>query len=128
MKLCEVENKHELDPKKYQKLVGCLRYLIQTRPDMAYLVGILSPYMQHPRESYRTTIKHVLWYLQGTKAHGINYKRNGDKRLVGYTNSSYNTNMDEGKSITSHVFYYGSSLITWCSQKQYIVALSSCEA
>jgi len=35
---------------------------------------------------------------------------------------------DDGKSTTGHVFYFGGSPISWCSQKQNVVALSSCEA
>lgn len=95
---------------------------------MAYSVGILSRYMQSPMESHDTTIEHVLRYLQGTKAHGIMYERTRQKTLVGYSDSSYNTILDDGKSTIENIFYYGSSPITWCSQKQDIVSLSSCEA
>lgn len=36
--------------------------------------------------------------------------------------------IDDGRSTHGHVFYLNESPITWCSQKQEIVALSSCEA
>nr|GEY78732.1 hypothetical protein [Tanacetum cinerariifolium]GEZ83138.1 hypothetical protein [Tanacetum cinerariifolium] len=48
-------------------------------------------------------------------------------RKVGYTDSSNNVDIDDGRSTTAHVLYLGTSHITWCSQKQTIVALSSCE-
>ena len=48
--------------------------------------------------------------------------------LIGYSDSSYNVDPDDGKSTTGHIFYFGGNQITWCSQKQEIVALSSCEA
>ena len=35
---------------------------------------------------------------------------------------------EKGRSTSGHVFYLGSSPITWTSQKQPTVALSSCEA
>nr|GEW50763.1 hypothetical protein [Tanacetum cinerariifolium] len=57
---------------------------------------------------------------------GIKYKRGNDVRLVGY--NSHNVDIDDGRSNTGHVFYLGTSLITWFSQKQTPVALSSCEA
>nr|GEW87949.1 hypothetical protein [Tanacetum cinerariifolium] len=36
--------------------------------------------------------------------------------------------IDDERSTTGHVFYLGTSPITWCSQKQTTVVLSSCEA
>ncbi|GJU00576.1 uncharacterized mitochondrial protein-like protein [Tanacetum coccineum] len=57
-----------------------------------------------------------------TTSFGIKYKRGNDMRLMGYSDT------DDGRSTTGHVFYLGTSPITWCSQKQTTVALSSCEA
>ncbi|GJT66238.1 uncharacterized mitochondrial protein-like protein [Tanacetum coccineum] len=45
---------------------------------------------------------------------------------AGYSDSSHNVDIE--RSTTGHVFYLGTSPITWCSQKQTTVALSSCEA
>ncbi|GJS59773.1 uncharacterized mitochondrial protein-like protein [Tanacetum coccineum] len=70
--------------------------------------------------------KMILRYLKGITSFGIKYKRGNDMRLVGY--SSHNVDIDDGRSTTRHVFYLGTSPITWCSQKQTTVALSSCEA
>lgn len=47
---------------------------------------------------------------------------------MGYSDSSHNVDVDDGKSTTSHVFYLDESPITWYYQKQEIFALSSCEA
>ena len=48
--------------------------------------------------------------------------------LVGYCDSSHNIDEDDGRSTAGHVFYLNNCPITWCSQKQETVALSSCEA
>ncbi|XP_024014410.1 uncharacterized protein LOC112088375 [Eutrema salsugineum] len=56
----------EIDATKYMKTIGCLRYLIHTRPDLSFAVGVLSRYMQDPQESYGAAIKQCLRYLQGT--------------------------------------------------------------
>nr|GFA57630.1 ribonuclease H-like domain, reverse transcriptase, RNA-dependent DNA polymerase [Tanacetum cinerariifolium] len=37
---------------KYQSLIGCLRYLLHTRPDLSYSVGLLSRFMQEPKEQH----------------------------------------------------------------------------
>nr|GEW22933.1 zinc finger, CCHC-type [Tanacetum cinerariifolium] len=52
----------------------------------------------------------------------------GSLRIIGYSDSSYGINTDQGKGTTGIVFYFGESPITWCTQKQPTVALSSCES
>ncbi|GKC17695.1 hypothetical protein Tco_1014477, partial [Tanacetum coccineum] len=79
-----------------------------------------------PRESHARAMKQILRYLKGTTSFGIKYKRGNAMRLVGY--SGHNVDIDDGRSTTGYVFYLGTSPITWCSQKQTTVVLSSCEA
>ncbi|KAG7588970.1 Zinc finger CCHC-type [Arabidopsis suecica] len=122
------EEKSEADTTMYHRRIGCLRYLLHTRPDLTFSVGVVSRYMQDPKESHGNALKQILRYLQGTLAYGLTYKKGGTKKIVGYSDSSHNVDPDDGRSTTGHVFYYGDSPITWCSQKQPTVALSSCEA
>nr|GEX60086.1 zinc finger, CCHC-type [Tanacetum cinerariifolium] len=112
----------------YRSLIGCLRYLLHTRPDLSYSVGLLSRSMQEPREQHMKAIRQVLRYVQGTKDHGITYKHNGGNKIHGYSDSSYGVNTQEGKGTTGIIFYYGESPISWSTQKQTTVALSSCES
>lgn len=84
--------------------------------------------MHSPRESHGNALKQVLRYLRGTLGFGLVYKKGGLKKLVGYSDSSHNTDLDDGKSTTGYLFCFGETPITWCSQKQETVALSSCEA
>ncbi|GJW81119.1 ribonuclease H-like domain, reverse transcriptase, RNA-dependent DNA polymerase [Tanacetum coccineum] len=62
---------------EYRSLIGCLRYLLHTRPDLSYSVGLLSRFMQEPKEQHMKAIKKVLRYVKGTKDYGITYKHNG---------------------------------------------------
>nr|GEY26303.1 hypothetical protein [Tanacetum cinerariifolium] len=94
--------------------------------DLTYSVGVVSRYMQSPIESHARVIKQILRYRKGTTLFGIEYKRGNDMRLIGY--SSHNVDIDDGRSTTEHVFYLGTSAITWCLQKQTTMALSLCEA
>ncbi|GJV25153.1 putative RNA-directed DNA polymerase [Tanacetum coccineum] len=113
---------------EYRSLIGCLRYLLHTRPDLSYYVGLLSRFMQEPREQHMKAIRQVLRYVKGTKDHGITYKHNGGNKIHGYSDSSYGVNTQEGKGTTGIIFYYGESPISWSTQKQATVALSSCES
>ena len=130
LKLSKALKEEEIDATSYRRNVGCLRYLLHTRPDLAYCVEVLSRYMQAPRVSHGAAMKQCLRYLQGTTMYGITFERTGSKllKIVGYSDSSHNVDEDDGRSTTGHIFYAGDSPITWCSQKQETVALSSCEA
>nr|GEU96890.1 ribonuclease H-like domain, reverse transcriptase, RNA-dependent DNA polymerase [Tanacetum cinerariifolium] len=112
----------------YRSLIGCLRYLLHTRPDLSYSVGLLSRFMQEPREQHMKAIRQVLRYVKGTKDYGITYKHNGGNEIHGFSDSSYGVNTQEGKGTTGIIFYYGESPISWSIQKQATVALSSCES
>ena len=130
LKLAKSEKERDIDATNYRKIIGCFRSLLHTRPDLSYCIGVLSWYMANPKESHGIAIKQCLRYLQGTTTLGLNFGRSKDEemKLVGYSDSSYNTDPDDGRSVTGHIFYLGQSPITWCSQKQETVAVSSCEA
>ncbi|GJR08094.1 ribonuclease H-like domain, reverse transcriptase, RNA-dependent DNA polymerase [Tanacetum coccineum] len=127
-KLVKAEDGNSVDATYYRSLIGSLRYLLHTRPDLSYSVGLLSRFMQDPKDHHLKAIKQVIRYIKGTKEHGIIYKKEGGCRITGYSDSSYGINTDQGKGTTGIVFYFGESPITWCTQKQPTVALSSCES
>ena len=84
--------------------------------------------MDEPKESHGAALKQVLKYLRGTTSLGLQFVRSKKKEIIGFSDSSHNVDEDVGRSTHDHVFYLDESPITWCSQKQEIVALSSCEA
>jgi hypothetical protein len=51
LKLRRDSTTEEVDATQYQRLVGSLRYLVHTRPDLAFSVGYVSQFMQHRRWS-----------------------------------------------------------------------------
>ncbi|GJX84602.1 zinc finger, CCHC-type containing protein [Tanacetum coccineum] len=127
-KLIKTEGGELVDATEYRSLIGCLRYLLHTRPDLSYSVGLLSRFMQEPREQHMKAIRQVLRYIKGTLNFGITYYKKAGCKLLGYSDSSYGINIEEGKGTTGIVFYLGNSPISWSSQKQPTVALSSCES
>nr|GEZ30476.1 zinc finger, CCHC-type [Tanacetum cinerariifolium] len=94
-------------PTEYRSLIGCLRYLLYTRPDLSYSVGLLTRFMQEPREQHMKAIRQVLRHVKGTKDYGITYKHNEGNKIHGYSDSSYEVNTQEGKGTTGIIFYYG---------------------
>ena len=52
------------DPNKYRMIIGSLIYLmINTRPDIAFSVTLLSRFMQEPKEKHWRCLKNLLRYL-----------------------------------------------------------------
>lgn len=129
----EVINKDEgglgVDPTKFKSVIGGLRYLVHTRPDIAYSVGIVSRFMEKPTMMHLNAAKRILRYIKGTLDYGLIYTKDSDNKvLIGYSDSDLAGNVEDGKSTGGMVFYLNKNLITWASQKQKCVALSSCEA
>ena len=128
LKFSKAQGEKSVDEREYRRVIGCLRYLLHTRPDLSYSVGVMSRYMAEPKTSHAAAMKQVLRYLKGTLSCGLVFRRGTNSKLVGYSDASHNVDEDDGRSTTGHMFYFRDSPITWCSQKQETVALSSCEA
>jgi hypothetical protein len=119
-----------VNPTTYRSLIGSLRYIVNTRPDMAFAVGVMSRYMEAPSKDHWAAVKHILRYLKGTIKYGCKYERGTDLKLflVGFSDCDFAGDAEDRKSTTGVVYFLGKNLVTWASQKQKIVALSSCEA
>nr|XP_043615342.1 secreted RxLR effector protein 161-like [Erigeron canadensis] len=109
-------------------MVGCLRYLTHTRPDICFSVGYVSRFIQEPTQTHYQVLKKIMRYIKGTSNFGVFYPKGGMNKLCGFSDSSHSVDIDDGKSTTGVVFYFGNAPITWNSQKQNTVALSSCQA
>ena len=73
----------------YMKIVGNLIYLTLTRIDLAFVVGVLSWFMQSPKGSHLATIQRFLRYVRTTLNYGLEFKRKSKCNLFGYCNVDY---------------------------------------
>lgn len=113
----------------FKSLVGGFRYLVHTCPDTAFSVGIVVRFIERPTNLHLNAVKRILQYVKGTINFGLNYTRGtGNYLLSGYSDSDMAGDVEDRRSTGGMVFYLNESLITWVSQKQRCVALSSCEA
>ncbi|XP_039827389.1 secreted RxLR effector protein 161-like [Panicum virgatum] len=130
LKLSTKSTTPEVDATMYRSLVGSLRYLVHTWPDIAFAVGYVSRFMEKPRQEHLVAVKHLLRYIAGTTEYGLVYPKlsSGDNNLIGYSDSDMGGDIDERKCTTGVLFFLGEMPVTWQSQKQKAVALSTCEA
>ena len=119
----------EVDPSHYRRLIGSLRYLVHTRPDLAFAVGYVSQFMERPTVEHQGAVKRILRYIADMLDFGLHFtKAPGSARFIGYTDSDLAGDIDTGRSTGGVLFFLGNCLVSWHSIKQKVVALSSCEA
>lgn len=118
------------DSKRYQKLIGALLYIaVNTRPDIAASVTILSQFNKQPVDTDWTEAKRVLRYLKGTKDKRLRLGGQGSiNQLIGFADASWAENRPDRKSNSGYIFQLFGGSISWGCRKQTCVALSSTEA
>lgn len=87
-KLSKFDGGNRVDPRRYRSLIGNLRYLTSTRPDLMLSVGIATRFMEDPSYTHWKALKRILRYIRGTSSLGLFYTRSDDYQLVGYSDSS----------------------------------------
>ena len=118
----------KVDPVRYQSMVGSILHASRaTRPDIANAIAIVSKYNATPTEAHMTAVKRILRYLKGTISFSLKYTATGQK-MKGYTDADWANDLDNRHSTSGNVFLMAGGAISWLSQKQTTVALSTSEA
>ncbi|WVY90044.1 hypothetical protein V8G54_035558 [Vigna mungo] len=81
--------------------------------------------------SHLTAAKHLLRYLKGTVNFGLLFPRAANKSegvLEVWCDSDWSGDTVDRRSTYDYFIQYGGAPISWCSKKQSVVALSTCEA
>jgi hypothetical protein len=100
---------------KFRSVVGSLRYLVNTRPDIACSVGMLSRFTESPNAEHWQAIKRIVRYIAGTTDLGCKYVKGAHSELLGYSDSDHAGDLEKRKSTTGVVFFLGGNLVTWIS-------------
>ncbi|XP_050888787.1 uncharacterized mitochondrial protein AtMg00810-like [Lathyrus oleraceus] len=81
----------DVDATTFKKLVGSLRYLYNTRPDICYAVGMVSRFISKPKWSHYQSAVRILRYIKGTLEYGVLFS-SGEKansELMCYSDSNW---------------------------------------
>ena len=76
------------DPKRYRWLVGRLNYLTITRPNISFLMSVVSQFLQSPCDSHWDVVIRILRYIKGTLGQGVLYENRGYTQIVGYCDAN----------------------------------------
>jgi hypothetical protein len=118
VKFFKVKDGVKVDTTFFQQVVGSLMYLTTTRPDLIFVVSLISRYAGQLTELYLQAAKRVLRYLKGTTNLGIFYKKGGSDELIAFTDSDYADDLEDRKSTSRYVFMLSSGALLWSSKKQ----------
>jgi hypothetical protein len=84
----------------YRSLVGSLMYIaVAMRPDISYVVGRLSSFLDCYRPEHWEAAIRVVHYLKGTRTHILTLGGSNPLSLVGYSDSDYANCTDTSRSI-----------------------------
>jgi hypothetical protein len=122
-------NQYEIDQMKSVLYASAVRSLIYaqicTRPDLAFVTGMLGRYQKNPGISHWNGIKKVLRYIQGTKGLMLTYERSDSLKIVGYSDSDFAGCLDTDRSTSGYVFKLADEAISWSSSKHTVMTSST---
>ncbi|KAL9227769.1 hypothetical protein vseg_003420 [Gypsophila vaccaria] len=116
------------DPTQYRRLVGKLIYLTLTRPEISYVVHLLSWFMKAPSQSHWDAVLRVLRYVKGQPGQGILLRANASLELEAYCDADWGGSTTTRRSLTAYYIFLGGSPISWKTKQQATVSLSSPES
>ena len=93
------------DKGRYQRLVGKLIYLSHTRPDIGFVVSMMSRFMNSPTEMHMETVFRILQYLKKSPGRGLYFKKTTEKIVEIFTDANWAGSLTDRRSTTGYCTY-----------------------
>ncbi|XP_071695435.1 secreted RxLR effector protein 161-like [Rutidosis leptorrhynchoides] len=77
---------------------------------------------------FTSQAKRILCYVKGSIGHSLWYKKYDNVLLKDFVDAYWMGDANDRRSTSGYCFNMGSAVISWCSKKQDVVALSRTEA
>ncbi|XP_013589241.1 PREDICTED: uncharacterized mitochondrial protein AtMg00810-like [Brassica oleracea var. oleracea] len=90
------------NPKEYHMVIGSLKYLAFTQPDM-----------HRPTDEHWKAAKRILRYLAGTLSYGIYIRKHSPHTVHAYSDADWDGDSDDYVSTNAFIVYMGSTPIAW---------------
>ena len=110
-------------PPLYCQLISSFMYLVNSRPDLCFVVNTLSQFMVEPRRVHQIVAKHVLRYLASRVDYGLDYRISDGVRLIGFMDSDWLGSVADHKITFGCCFNLYSAAVLWFSQNKKSVDL-----
>ncbi|XP_050877180.1 secreted RxLR effector protein 161-like [Lathyrus oleraceus] len=109
----------DIDVIMFKQLVGSLRYLCNTRPDICYALGMTSSFMSKPMWSHYQNVARTLRYIKGTPKYGFLFPSGAEtgSELLSYLDSDWCGDKVDKRSTYGYLFKFLGSHISRCSMK-----------
>ncbi|XP_049360660.1 secreted RxLR effector protein 161-like [Solanum verrucosum] len=129
VKLGKDADSEKVDDSMYRRLIGSLLYLTTSRPDILFVVSLLSRLIHSSRDTHFTTTKRVLRYIKRTNKFGTFFLVSVEltMNMVEYSNSDWGGRVDNSKSTYGYLFCVGTSCFIWSFRKQETTTKSTVE-
>ncbi|XP_025665088.1 secreted RxLR effector protein 161-like [Arachis hypogaea] len=98
-----------------------------TRPELAFSMNKVSPFMHSPTYKHWKEVKRTLRYLKGTVSKRIVFSKCFDFRLLDFADADWTSDIDDRRSVTGYCVYLVLNLISWKCHKQSKVSHNSTE-
>lgn len=118
IRLAKAEHENEIKRDiPYQEAIGCLLYLSQgTRPDITFIVNLLSRFNNQPTAQHWVALKRVVRYLKGPINLKLTFNGN-ENNIVGFCDADWASAAEDRTSCTGYVFFlFQGTVISWASK------------
>lgn len=105
------EDKLLEDYSKYQRLIGRLLYSTMTKPDISFMVQVLSQYMHVPK--HMEAALRVVRYVKGTIGLGLFMPNKKESKLVVFCDFDWGAYVETRKAVTGYIIKFGDAVISW---------------
>lgn len=116
------------DSTLYKSIIGVLRYLTLTRPDISFTINKIYQYLHAPTSEHWIAVKRVLRYLKYTLHLGLKMSKSKSALVSGFSDTDWARCVDDRRSTRGFAIFLGSNLISWSARKQATMSRSSTEA
>ncbi|CAM8880620.1 unnamed protein product [Rhodiola kirilowii] len=119
----------EMQKIPYASAIGSLMYAqVCTRPDIAYIVGMLGRYVSNPGVDHWIAVKRVMMYLKRTRGYMLTYRKSDRLEIVGYSDSDFAGCQDSRRSTSGYIYLLAGEAISWRSARQSLITSSTMAA